>query len=494
MHRHILTILTGVLAALIWSGCSVSEWEQGFIPIEPVGSGNGAGQGGNTGDRTHNEDRRKVLLLYSAGYNSLRNYLLEDIEDLKSGWLPKDYPNHDILLVYTHTTQRNGAYGIPTTPYLIRLYEDGNGNAVADTLVTYEAGTHSATAEQFHNVLTYVRNNFPAGNYGMVFSSHATGYLPSGFYSKPESYEYIPKKSVMRQIGDGFDALPMTFETRPVPYHAPDFDPSLPMVKSADGTEEGMPMVKSEDGTEEGMPMVRSVGQDQVGSAGEYVSYEMEIAEFADAIPMKYDYILFDACLMGGIEVAYELKDKCDRIGFSQTEVLAEGLDYKTMTEHLLKNTVPDPQAVCDDYFMQYIKQSGVYQSATISLIDCRELDQLAEVCRDIFTNHRSGLKAIRMSNVQQYFRSNYRYFYDLKSIIQEAGATAQELKSLDEALKRCVIYGAYTPKFMEEFRILTYSGFSMYLPRDLNTAFYFEELNSYYKTLDWNKATGLVK
>ena len=266
------------------------------------------------------------------------------------------------------------------------------------------------------------------------------------------------------------------------------------MVKSADGTEEDMPMVKSADSTEEGTPMVRSVGQDQVGSAGEYVSYEMEIAEFADAIPMKFDYILFDACLMGGIEVAYELKDKCDRIGFSQTEVLAEGLDYKTMTEHLLKNTVPDPQAVCDDYFMQYIKQSGVYQSATISLIDCRELDQLAEVCRDIFTNHRSGLKAIRMSNVQQYFRSNYRYFYDLKSIIQEAGATAQELKSLDEALKRCVIYGAYTPKFMEEFRILTYSGFSMYLPRDLNTAFYFEELNSYYKTLDWNKATGLVK
>ena len=36
------------------------------------------------------ESARKVLLLYSAGYNSLRNYLLDDINDLKEGWLPGD--------------------------------------------------------------------------------------------------------------------------------------------------------------------------------------------------------------------------------------------------------------------------------------------------------------------------------------------------------------------------------------------------------------------
>ena len=464
IYRNILGIAICFLMAIFAGSCTVSEWEEGFLPGGITGTGSDSGKG-NAGDRTHNEDRRKVLLLYSAGYNSLRNYLLEDIEDLKSGWLPKDYPNHDILLVYTHTPKSSSAYGIPTTPYLIRLYEGDDGQPVADTLVTYEAGTHSATAEQFRNVLTYVKNNFPAGNYGMVFSSHATGYLPSGFYNKPESYEYIPKRSMMKQFGLNQG---QEFTTAPVPYYAPDYDPSLPLTKS--------------------------IGQDQVGSAGNYVSYEMELGDFADAFPMKFDYILFDACLMGGIEVAYELRDVCDRIGFSQTEVLAEGLNYKTLTEHLLKNTVPNPQAVCEDYFSQYIKQSGVYQSATISLIDCRELEPLAQVCKNIFTNHRSGIKAIRMSNVQQYYRSNYRYFYDLKSIVQEAGATAQEMAELKDALDKCVIYGAFTPKFMEEFRILTYSGFSMYLPRDLSTAFYFEELNMYYQTLDWNKATGLVR
>lgn len=447
-------VLCCVLAVFLSEGCTPIEWDEEFNTENGITNG-------NSGDRTPNEDRRKVLLLYSAGYNSLRNYLLEDIEDLKSGWLPTGYPNHDIVLVYTHTPAIKGAYNKPTSPYLIKLYTNNEGMAVADTLVTYEEGTLSSTAEQFNKVLTYVHEQFPAGSYGMIFSSHATGYLPSGFYNKPQDYVFPGNKAMMKQKGSGFHATP-------VPYYEPDFDPSLPMVKS--------------------------IGQDQVGVSGNYVSYEMELAEFAEAIPMKFDYILFDACLMGGIEVAYELRGKCDLVGFSQTEVLAEGLNYNTLTEHLLKNTNSNPQAVCEDFFSQYIEQEGVYQSATVSLIDCNRLEPLADICKQIFEKYRNELYSVNSKNVQQYFRSSYRYFYDLKSIIQKIGATDKELKQLDDALSQCVLYGAHTPKFMGEFWILTYSGFSMYLPRDMHTAFYYEELNAYYKTLQWNKATGLVK
>ena len=144
--------------------------------------------------------------------------------------------------------------------------------------------------------------------------------------------------------------------------------------------------------------------------------------------------------------------------------------------------------------FFLYGKGDAVLLFISHKLYFRHRIERNNAVCKSIFKNHSEGIKAIRMSNVQQYFRSGYRYFYDLKSIIQEAGASAQELKDLEDALKKCVLYGAFTPKFMEEFRILTYSGFSMYLPRDISTAFYFEELNSYYKTLEWNKATELVK
>lgn len=398
------------------------------------------------------EASRKVLLLYSAGYNSLRGYLLDDIKDLKQGWLPGNDCNDDILLVYTHTTRVSGAYDDPTTPYLIRLYKDKTGNTVSDTLVTYPDNTISASAVQLNEVLSYVRDNFTSGSYGMIFSSHATGYLPSGYYTNPNGYVF-QKAKMMKAKG-----IPS-----PVPYIEPDFDPSLPMVKS--------------------------IGQDQVGPSKNRVSYEMELADFAEAIPMKLDYILFDACLMGGIEVAYELRGKCGKVGFSQAEVLAEGLDYKTLTQHLLLKEVPEPMGVCKDYFSQYDIQSGVYRSATVSMVDCDKLDPVTEVCREIFSAHREGLASITPSDVQRFYRSSKHWFYDLESIIREAGATEEEITRLHEALDQCVLYKGHTPEFMNEFKIDIFSGFSMYLPCHGSS-----ELDKFYKTLQWNQATGLVQ
>lgn len=397
---------------------------------------------------------RKVLLLYSAGYNSLRNYLLEDIGELKQGWLPGSGCKEDILLVYSHTPKVNGAYDIPTSPHLMRIYKDDEGKVITDTLKSYPAGSISASGAQLNEVLTYVRDNFEARSYGMIFSSHATGYLPAGYYSDPYGYRFTPSGMMRSRAA----AIPM-----PVPYIEPDFDPSLPMVKS--------------------------IGQDQVGAIGQRVSYEMDIADFAEAIPMELDYILFDACLMGGIEVAFELRDKCRLLGFSQAEVLAEGFDYKTLTKHLLEREEPYPQGVCEDYFMQYDVQSGVYRSATISLVDCSRLEPLAEVCRDFFTTHREEIDGIDPEKTQVFFRSGKHWFYDLESIIIQAGADENELAELHSALEECVLYKGHTPEFMSEFRIDTFSGFSMYLP-GCGT----EELAKFYKTLLWNQATMLVE
>ncbi len=396
---------------------------------------------------------RKVLLLYSAGYNSLRKYLLDDIKELKEGWLPGDEESADILLVYTHTPPRSGAYSSPSSPYLIRLYRNIDGSVISDTLVTYPQGTISSSAKQMNEVLKHINLSYPAVSYGMIFSSHATGYLPAGYYSNPSAYKF----------GEiGLMSYGKFRNPSPVPYIEPEYDPSLPMVKS--------------------------IGQDQVGMTGEYSSYEMDLKDFAEAIPMKLDYILFDACLMGGTEVAYELRGKCGKVGFSQAEVLAEGLDYKTLTQHLLNEGEPNPKAVCEDYFKQYDIQTGVYRSATISLVDCDRTDALASVCREIFEANREGLAKIDPSKVQRFYRYSKHWFYDLESIIIEAGATESELKALRAALDECIIYKGHTPEFMSEFKIEVFSGLSMYLPCNGG-----EELDKYYRTLSWNGAAGLV-
>ncbi|MBR5835102.1 MAG: hypothetical protein IKY66_02965 [Bacteroidales bacterium] len=421
------------------------EWKEEMTPVPSTN--------GQPTDREINADTRKVMLLYSDGCNSLSSYLKEDIEDLCTGWLPRQRRADDVILVYSHQPSARGQYSVPTSPVLFRLYTDYEGTTICDTLVVYEPGTISSSADQLNKVLSYVNENFTAKSYGMIFSSHATGYLPSGFYSKPK--EYVFREEMTYSQGRGFRRA-----LSPVPYVEIEQDPNLPAVKS--------------------------VGQTVEGS----VSYEMDIRDFAQAIPMKLDYILFDACLMGGIEVAYELSGKCDRIGFSQAEVLAEGFNYRTLTSHLLGNkSYSDPYSVCQDYFQQYDIQHGVYRSATISLVDCNRLGPLAEICSTLFAKYSQEIDIIEPSKVQQFYRSSKHWFYDMMSILENAGITIDEKTALMDALDKCVIYKGATPYFMNEFAIDTFCGFSMYLPCNGSS-----ELNKYYRTLKWNKATGLVK
>lgn len=407
------------------------------------------------GGREVREESRNVLLLYSAGFNSLSGYLEEDIRDLLSGELPSEGRIKDVLLVYSHLPVNKGAYATPSSPVLTRVYKDIYGNVASDTLVVYPSSARSASAAQLNEVLTYVRDNFPAKTYGMIFSSHATGYLPTGFYTSPDSYVFSPALSTL-----GTDS---GREPRGVPYLEPEHDPTLPMVKS--------------------------VGQDQVGGYGAYLSYEIQIEDFARALPMYMDYILFDACLMGGVEVAYELKDRCGLVGFSQTEVLAEGFDYRSIPNYLLSGQEPDPESVCRDYFEQYDVQSGIYRSATISLVDCRRLEPLAAICADLFGKYRRDIRNMSPFNVQRYYRYDCHWFYDLVDILVEAGADPADVEALNSAVDACMVYRAATPEFMGSFEIDSYSGFSMYLPCHGNS-----ELDKYYRTLKWNIATGLVE
>jgi hypothetical protein len=78
---------------------------------------------------------------------------------------------------------------------------------------------------------------------------------------------------------------------------------------------------------------VRSFGKDN--------SKEMEITDLAEAIPENLDFIIFDACLMSGIEVLYQLRNKTEIIIASPTEILVAGFPYKNIIPVLLTHFTP---------------------------------------------------------------------------------------------------------------------------------------------------------
>ncbi|MGP1393479.1 MAG: clostripain-related cysteine peptidase [Candidatus Cryptobacteroides sp.] len=415
-------------------------------------------------ERTVSKEIRKVMILYSAGYNSLSNYLKEDIEDLKKGFIPGDRRSDNILLVFSKLPISAGEYRTKTSPVLFRLYKNNKGKCIADTLLTLPPGTIAASTATFGKVMNYIKDNFNAAGYGLIVSSHATGWLPNGYYNNPSMYDPTWSKgsSTWRRFARASGAPDITYNEIPFPYIEIPQDPNLPAVKS----------ITQEVFIENNLKM----------------SYEAELVAFANAIPMHLEYLLFDACLMGGIEVAHAFKDKTSYIGFSQTEVLAEGYDYNTIAKHLIETREPDAKSVCSDFFDYYNKQSGQYRSATISFVDCSKIDNLAAVCKEMFTKYRAGLNSIDFLSVQRYYRFHRHWFYDLKDIIAKSGASEEDLAKLQKALDDVIVYKGATPAFLG-IDINTFSGFSMYLPAH-GSPF----LNNYYKTLSWNTATSLVQ
>ena len=356
----------------------------------------------------------RVTTLLLLGNNSLSGYIRTNSATLAANPLP---PKSDsrVVLVYEHL--------VLESPKLLRYYSDWRGTPQADTLMVLDPETISADHEKIAMILDYVKENFESDHYGMLVSSHGTGWLPENYYA----------------------------------HH-------------------------SNPGT-----IFMSIGSDT--STGYADGAEISLPDFADCIHYKQDYIILDACLMGGVEVAYQLRDKTDRLVFSATEILARGYCYDALVKDFLGGKDYDADAFCQSFYDMTLKQSGTDKSCTISSVLTANLENLAGVCTILFEKYRPQISKLKYNEVQGFFTNSKTWFYDLVDIMVKAGITDTEKSALESAIGKCVTYCAHTDNFLGKFDINTYCGFSMYLPGAGN-----DYLNGYYSSLDWNKATGLVK
>ena len=351
---------------------------------------------------------QRAVLIYMATDNSLNSEAYYNIAALKMGFIPAN--GH--ILVY-HDAQ-------DAAPRLFTLEKEGS--TIVEKLIEEYPEENSATPAVLSRTLLRMRELYPAEDYGLILSSHATGWLPRNLYS-------MSLRSRSALVGQDY-------------------------------------------------PKVKGFGEDQ--------GTEMDLADLAASIPYHLSFIMFDACLMGGVEVAYAVKDVTDYIIAAPTEVLSEGFPYEQIMQPMF---LPQPNlpAVCDAFYNLYNAQSGLFRSATVALYATVGLPELAATLKPIFAAHRAAIAEINRSGVQRYDRLTNTVFFDLDDFVKQL-ATPSEYALFTAALNKVVAYKRATSNFIE-IPIEKYGGIATYIPR-LTPA----SLNEAYKNTAWNKAVVLVE
>lgn len=192
--------LITALAALSFLAVSCRD-----ASFEPTGA-----DGGSTdpGARHAVEQQRHVMIMVSGGHNSISSYLTEDLEDIAEGFVPAGTDAATNALVIISRLPVN-QLSTTSAPVVYRMYRDEAGAVVRDTMRTFSTDDRLFGGDVMREALETVKHRLPAKSYGMVLSSHASGWLPSGYYENPSNFERTASRRSIGQDKDGSVSVEM---------------------------------------------------------------------------------------------------------------------------------------------------------------------------------------------------------------------------------------------------------------------------------------------
>lgn len=227
---------------------------------------------------------------------------------------------------------------------------------------------------------------------------------------------------------------------------------------------------------------------------GQDGGYYMDVPDLVTALNAgpHFDYIMFDACFMGGIETTYALRRCTDYIIASPTEVIADGFPYSDIVSSLFGSTEADYIQVAKLFYEHYNAFPEAGRSASVGCIKCSELESLASQTAKLITAHATALNTFSASGVQCLESYSPHLFYDLGAFVKTF--TEQESTVFEEQLNKAVVYKACTPKILSVsvggvkiyIPINEFSGLNTYIPQSGQAT-----RNTTYHSFEWYMAAG---
>lgn len=252
----------------------------------------------------------------------------------------------------------------------------------------------------------------------------------------------------------------------------------------------------------------RWVGQDIDDGYG--TTHYMNISELASVLSATphLDFLLFDACFMFSVEVAYELRDYTNYVIASPTEIPGPGASYDYLVPAMLSTEKSGDErakyiasAYYDPYAATYNPSvdntddnwtSGV----SVGVLKTSELDNLANATKSILPSSMDNIAvAASIPNYDRRSSSSYSFvgYYDFLGLAKQLSDGNSAFTTWKSAFDRAVIYWKTTPinysAFAGNFSMEGSSGLSHYIPLTLNST-----TATAYRTCAWYTAAGWDK
>ncbi|WP_288910666.1 clostripain-related cysteine peptidase [uncultured Bacteroides sp.] len=352
--------------------------------------------------------------MYIAGDNSLSSFAFKDLAEMKLGMQEADATALH-LLVYLDTGD---------SPRLVELKK--SGDTVVEEVVREYEDRNSCGLEETRDVFDAVFSNpnFEAESYGLIYWSHADGWIPYGEAS------------------------------------------------------------------------TRWVGQDKTDG-----DHRMNISELVSLLKTTphFSFIMFDACFMSSVEVAYELRNFTDYYIGSPTENPGPGAPYDKLVPLMAEDNAAVRMAQV--YFASYeaIYNGGIGISnnnwtggTSICVMRTSALQELASITAQLLPQEDVD-NAELMEKVFDYdhdgWGRDYVGYFDLEQMMQEI-LDEDSFATWEQAFDDAIAYWNTTAKNYSQvvgmFSMEGANGITQYIPG--NNA----SRATAYRSMSWYQDAGL--
>ena len=366
----------------------------------------------------------QTVFMFFPWSNSLLSDFRRTVEDMQTVVAQRSMKGERIM-VFMATSEREAV--------LFELKKQ-NGRCITDTLRRYS--DRPFTSRQWlTSLFSEVMTLAPASRYGMVVGCHGLAWVP-----------VQGQRSARKRLGSQGRI---------------DEEDNLYKEEKIDKDE----LYKGEKINKEGEPndLMHFEVQGPVTTrfiGGTYAETQIETTDLADAMAdagLHTEYILFDACYMSSVEVAYELKDVTHYLIASPTEVISYGFPYITMGKHLLGT--PNYKGIVDSFISFYSSYNLPY--GTVAVTDCTQLDALAAIAQQI---NAAATEQLVPNGVQIMDGYSPTLFYDLGHLMSLKDAGTVLTAAFAEQLDKTVPYKGHTDQYFTALKdapvdIKHYSG-----------------------------------